>query len=133
MSIPFVRRTATLAACALLASPGFAGAAVPKGGGVYRGTLHASAIAAVSKEIRITVLPTRTKARVMFFCGSGRPSNVITVAVGPGGRFRGNSNTGSITVWSIVGRFTTRTTAVVVLHLQSTCDGKGGRAVLKLR
>ena len=82
---------------------------------------------AVSKKIVIKVLATGIRARTTFWCGSGRPANWISFAIKKDGSFKAFSNTGSLTVWSIVGRFVTPSKAVAVLHLNATCDGKGGR------
>ncbi len=128
LSIP----AAAIASLVLLALPAPGLAAMPKKSGVYEGMLHANSPTAVSKTIRLSVLPTGLRAKARFYCGTGRPSNLITFAIKTDGSFRGFSNTGSLTVWSIIGRFTTPTQAVVVLHLNATCDGKGGRSVLKL-
>lgn len=123
---------AGVVAVALLVVPALASGAVPKRGGSYNGTLHANSTLAVSKKILIKVSTTGTRARTTFVCGSQRPANWISFAVKPDGSFKAFSNTGSLTVWSIVGRFTTPTQAVAVLHLNATCDGKGGRFVAKL-
>ena len=50
-----------------------------------------------------------------------------------GGTFKAYSNTGTLTVWSFVGRFVSPTAARAVLHLNTTCDGKGGTLNLKLK
>ena len=105
ISIPVV----VLSNVILLALPGLGLAALPKKGGVYQGTLHANSPTAVSKTIKLTVLASGLRAGARFFCGSGRPSNLITFAVRKDGSFSGFSNTGSLTVWSIVGRFTSAT------------------------
>lgn len=123
---------AGVVAAALLAVPTLAAAAAPKKGGSYEGTLYANSTLALSKKILIKVSTTGTRARTTFVCGSQRPANWISFAVKPDGSFKAFSNTGSLTVWSIVGRFVTPGQVVAVLHLNATCDGKGGRFVAKL-
>ena len=120
---------AAIAATALLALPTLALAAVPKPGGSYQGMLHLNSRTAVSKKVVIKVSATGTRAPTTFWCGTGRPSNWISFAVKTDGSFKAFSNVGTLTVWSIVGRFVTPDKAVAVLHLNATCDGQGGRFV----
>ena len=110
--------SATLAAGAL--------AATPKKGGLYEGTLYASGTAALTKQVRIKVGATGKTARVTWFCGVGRAPSTIQFTIKPDGTFKAFSNTGSLTVWSFVGRFMSATKARAVLHLNAICDGKGG-------
>lgn len=110
--------SATLAAGAL--------AATPKKGGLYEGTLYASGTAALTKQVRIKVGATGKTARVTWFCGAGRAPSTIQFTIKPDGTFKAFSNTGSLTVWSFVGRFMSATKARAVLHLNAICDGKGG-------
>ena len=58
----------------------------------------------------------------------GAPTFAIT-----NGRFRAVRKTGSLTVWTLSGRFTTRTKAVATLNLPAACDGKGGTIDLLLK
>ena len=51
----------------------------------------------------------------------------------PDGTFKAFSNTGSLTVWSFVGKFVSATKARAVLHLNAICDGKGGTLNLKAK
>jgi hypothetical protein len=101
-------------------------AATPKKGALYEGTLYASGTAALTKQVRIKVTPTGKTARVTWFCGAGRAQSTLTFAIKPDGTFKAFSNTGSLTVWSFVGRFVSATRARAVLHLNAICDGKGG-------
>jgi len=123
---------AGVVAVALLAVPTLAAGAVPKKAGSYEGTLYASAVQAVSKKVAIKVSSTGTSARTTFWCGTQRPANWISFAIKKDGSFKAFSNTGTLTVWSIVGRFVTPTKVIAVLHLNATCDGKGGRFVAVL-
>jgi hypothetical protein len=123
------------AAASLLAAALAAGALAtpPKKGALYEGTLFASATAGIAKEVRLKVSPSGKTARVSWSCGTGRAPSTLQFAIRPGGTFKAYSNTGSLTVWSFVGRFVSPTTARAVLHLNAICDGKGGALNLKLK
>ena len=101
-------------------------AALPKKGGLYEGTLYASGTAAITKQVRLKVAATGKTARVTWYCGVGRAPSTLQFAIKPDGTFKAFSNTGTLTVWSFVGRFATPTRARAVLHLNAICDGKGG-------
>ena len=101
-------------------------AAVPKKGGLYEGTLYKSGTAALTKQVRIKVAATGKTARVTWACGLGRAQSTLQFAIKPDGTFKAYSNTGSLTVWSFVGRFVSPTRARAVLHLNAICDGMGG-------
>jgi hypothetical protein len=117
---------------AMLVVPTLAAGAVPKKGGSYEATLYASAELALSKKVVIKVSSTGARARTTFWCGTQRPANWISFVIKKDGSFKAFSNTGTLTVWSIVGRFVTPGKAIAVLHLNATCDGKGGRFVATL-
>jgi hypothetical protein len=108
-------------------------AATPTRGALYEGTLYASGTAAITKVVRLKVAATGKTARVSWACGTGRAPSTVQFAIKPDGTFKAYSNTGTLTVWSFVGRFVTRTTARAVLHLNASCDGKGGTLNLKLK
>lgn len=129
------RRMLTLVAAALLAGALVvsAFAAAPKKGALYQGTLYASGTAAITKEVRLRVAPTGKSARVTWSCGVGRQPSTLQFAIAKNGTFKAYSNTGSLTVWSFVGRFVSSTSARAVLHLNAVCDGKGGTLNLKLK
>lgn len=110
-----------------------ASAATPKKGALYEGTLYASGSAALAKQVRLKVAPSGKSARVTWSCGTGRAPSTLVFAVTAAGTFKAYSNTGTLTVWSFVGRFVSPTAARAVLHLNTTCDGKGGTLNLKLK
>jgi len=110
-----------------------ASAATPKKGALYEGTLYASGTAALTKQVRLKVAPSGKSARVTWSCGAGRAPSTLVFAVTAAGTFKAYSNTGTLTVWSFVGRFVSPTAARAVLHLNTTCDGKGGTLNLKLK
>ena len=101
-------------------------AALPKKGGLYEGTLYASGTAALTKQVRLKVAASGKTARVTWSCGSGRAPSTLQFAIKSDGTFKAYSNTGSLTVWSFIGRFVSPTKARAVLHLNVICDGKGG-------
>ena len=107
-------------------------AALPTKGGVYQGTLYASGVGALTKKVRINVAASGKTARVTWWCGLGRAPSSIQFAIKPDGTFKAYSNTGSLTVWSFIGRFASKQRARAVLHLNATCDGKGGTLNLPL-
>jgi hypothetical protein len=120
-----------LAAAVVVA--GSALAAAPKKGGVYEGTLHASGTVALNKKVRLVVAKTGLSARVLWWCGEGRPPSTVSVKIAKDGSFAGTSNVGTLTVWLIKGRFTTPGKARAALQLKAICDGKGGTVNLALK
>jgi hypothetical protein len=108
-------------------------AAAPTRGALYEGTLYASGTAALTKVVRLKVAASGKSARVSWACGTGRAPSTIQFSIAANGTFKAYSNTGTLTVWSFVGRFVSPTTARAVLHLNTTCDGKGGTLNLKLK
>jgi hypothetical protein len=125
-----VTLVAALVAAALTSA---ASAAVPTKGAQYEGALFVDSTAAVTKTVRLTVAPTGKTARVTWSCGTQRAHNTLQFAIAADGSFKAYSNTGSLTVWSFVGRFVSPTVARTVLHLNATCDGKGGLLSMKLK
>jgi hypothetical protein len=129
------RTLLTVATTALIA--GLLGAessaAPPKKSGLYEGTLYANAVGGITKTVRLKVAPTGKTARVTWSCGTGRAPNTLQFRVAADGTFKAYSNTGTLTVWSFVGRFLSPTAARAVLHLNATCDGKGGTVNLTIK
>jgi hypothetical protein len=120
-----------VALAATLAASSFA--AAPTKGALYEGTLYASGTAALTKQVRLKVASSGKSARVTWSCGVGRSPSTLVFAVTSAGTFKAYSNTGTLTVWSFVGRFVSPTAVRAVLHLNTTCDGKGGTLNLKLK
>jgi hypothetical protein len=122
-------------AAALIAGALSAGsfAAVPTKGALYEGTLFASGTAGITKTVKLRIAPSGKSARVTWSCGTGRAPSTLQFAIKAGGTFKAYSNTGSLTVWSFVGRFVSPTAVHAVLHLNAICDGKGGALNLKLK
>ena len=122
----------TVAALAgMLAVAAFA--AAPTRGALYEGTLHASGTTGLTKDVRLKVAASGKSARVSWACGTGRAPSTIQFSIAANGTFKAYSNTGTLTVWSFVGRFVSPTAARAVLRLNTTCDGKGGTLNLKLK
>jgi hypothetical protein len=121
----------TIVLAAVVASTALA--ALPTKGAVYDGTLYASGAPALTKQVRIKVASTGKSARVTWWCGAGRAPSTLQFPIKVDGTFRAYSNTGSLTVWSFVGRFISKQRARAVLHLNATCDGKGGTLNLALK
>jgi len=61
-----------------------------------------------------------------------RGQSTLQFPIKADGTFKAYSNTGSLTVWSFIGRFVSKQKARAVLHLNATCDGKGGTLNLAL-
>ena len=116
---------------ALLATTAFA--ALPTKGAVYEGTLYASGTPALTKQVRVKVAASGKSARVTWSCGVGRAPSTLQFPIKADGTFKAYSNTGSLTVWSFIGRFVSKQKARAVLHLNATCDGKGGTLNLVLQ
>ena len=116
---------------ALLATTAFA--ALPTKGAVYEGTLYASGTPALTKQVRVKVAASGKSARVTWSCGTGRAPSTLQFPIKADGTFKAYSNTGSLTVWSFIGRFVSKQKARAVLHLNATCDGKGGTLNLALQ
>jgi hypothetical protein len=116
---------------AVLASTALA--ALPTKGAVYEGTLYASGVSALTKQVRVKVAATGKSARVTWWCGTSRAPSTLQFPIKADGTFKAYSNTGSLTVWSFVGRFVSKQQARAVLHLNATCDGKGGTLNLALK
>ncbi|MBA3375424.1 MAG: hypothetical protein H0U00_06365, partial [Actinobacteria bacterium] len=81
----------------------------------------------------IKVAATGKSARVTWTCGVGRARSTLQFPIKADGSFKAYSNNGSLTVWSFIGKFVSKQRARAVLHLNATCDGKGGTLNLALQ
>jgi hypothetical protein len=122
---------AAIVLAAAFASASFA--ALPTKGAVYEGTLHASGLSALTKQVRLNVAASGKSARVTWKCGVDRGQSTLQFPIKPDGTFKAYSNTGSLTVWSFVGKFVSKQRARAALSLKATCDGKGGTVNLTLK
>lgn len=129
----FIAIVGVLAIACIVALPAAAApAALPKKAATYEGTLYATAQAAITKPIRVTVDATGKNGRVVWRCGTGRAPISLRFAIKPDGSFAVASKVGTITEWAFTGRFSTPTVADALLRLLTTCDGKGGKVKLTL-
>ncbi|MDQ3425293.1 MAG: hypothetical protein M3435_03635, partial [Actinomycetota bacterium] len=92
-----------------------------------------SGVPALTKQVRIKVAASGKSARVTWSCGVGRGKSTLQFPIKADGTFKAYSNNGSLTVWSFIGRFVSKQRARAVLHLNATCDGKGGTLNLTLK
>ncbi len=121
-------------AVTMIAVPTLASAAVPTKGLLLKGTLHDAGVTALTKPVDLKVASTGKTARFTWWCGRQQTvsnRNAITVAIKPDGTFAGTSNVGTLTVWTVKGRFVTATSARASLRIISVCDAKGGLVNLK--
>ncbi len=116
-----------------VAVAGAAMAATPTKSGVYEGALYATSPVALKKRVRLVVNKTGTNARVLWWCGEGRQPSTLIVRIAADGSFKGNSNVGTLTIWSVKGQFLTRAKVRASLQLMVICDGKGGTVNLALK
>ena len=125
--------TGVVAVLSTVALTAGAFAASPKKGGVYQGTLFETSVTALQKKVRIVVAKTGTSARVLWWCGTGRPPSTLRIQIAADGTFKGTSNVGTLTVWGVKGKFVSATKARMALQLKTICDAKGGTVNLELQ
>ncbi len=123
-------RPPVLALVTVLALPAAALAASPTRGGRYDGVT--SGTAQVTKRLVVKVAPNGATATAQLYCGTGRgPTGVPRFKI-THGRFTAARHQGTILIFSLKGRFTTRTSATVLLHSGVFCDGKSATIKVKL-
>jgi hypothetical protein len=128
-----LRRAALLAISALalvvLVAPALG--AAPAKGGSYVGELPETA-ARLEKRIVVKVSPSGTTGRARLACGDTRVglSSKFDIVKG---KFTAKRQTGSVLVWRLTGKFTSRAKATAKLYLPAVCDGKGGKLTLELQ
>ena len=118
-----------LLALVLGALPGVGGAATPRKGKSYVGELSENA-SRISKRVVLKVSSSGT-GRVRLECGGTRIGVSSKFPIEKG-RFTAKKTTGSLLVWRLRGRFSSRDSASAKLYLPAACDGKGGKVALKL-
>jgi hypothetical protein len=111
------------------ALPGLVGAATPRKGKSYVGELSENA-SRISKRVVLKVSSSGT-GRVRLECGGTRIGVSSKFAI-ENGRFTAKKTTGSLLVWRLRGRFSSRDKAGAKLYLPAACDGKGGKVTLTL-
>lgn len=102
----------------------------PKKGGSYVGELPETP-ARLEKRLVLKVSASGTTGRARLACGDTRVGlsskfNIVK------GKFTAKRQTGSVLVWRLSGKFTSRTVAKAKLYLPAVCDGKGGKLTLQL-
>jgi len=113
---------------AIAATAGIVAAATPKKGS-YVGSLPESSTR-LEKRLVMKVSASGT-GRVRLECGGTRVGLSSKFEI-VNGRFTALKKTGSLLVWRLRGKFTSRTSATAKLYLPAVCDGKGGKVKLKL-
>jgi hypothetical protein len=105
--------------------------AAPKKGGSYVGELPETA-ARLEKRIVLKVSPSGTTGRARLACGDTRVglSGKFDIVKG---KFTAKRQTGSVLVWRLQGKFTSKAKATAKLYLPAVCDGKGGKLTLELQ
>jgi hypothetical protein len=107
---------------------GVVAAATPKKGS-YVGTLPETSTR-LEKRLVLKVSSSGT-GRVRLECSGTRVGLSSEFEI-VNGQFTALKKTGSLLVWRLRGKFTSRTTAAAKLYLAGACDGKGGKVKLKL-
>lgn len=100
-------------------------AASPVKGGDYRGTFNGG-----QKELRVRVASSGRKATARLYC-SKEHSGTLSLPI-VHGAFKGSKTSGGTLLWSVKGRFTSRTTIKAGVHIKALCDGRSGKAKLTL-
>jgi hypothetical protein len=118
-------RGAAITALATVGLYATAEAANPVKGATYVGS-RGGGTSSLIKKVSLKVTADGTSATALLYCGTARqPSGAPRFKIA-NGRFRAVRKTGSITLWTLSGRFVSRTKAVATLNVVTTCDGKGG-------
>jgi len=113
-----------------IGSAGSASAALPKKGGVYKGTIKSTPF---ELGITMSVAPTGKKMTFTYLCGTGRPpTTVFGVPIDATGHFKWTKMTGSVVVWKMAGHFTTATKAFISLN-SLACGGSKGSTTVSLK
>ena len=113
-----------------LSAPLAASAALPKKGGVYKGTIKSTPF---ELGIVMTVAATGKKMTFTYLCGTGRPPTIVFgVPIDATGHFAWTKKTGSVVVWKMAGHFTTATKAFISLN-SLACGGSKGSTTVSLK
>jgi hypothetical protein len=120
----------TLVAALVLGSAVAAFGALPKKGGVYKGTIKSTPF---QLGIVMSVAPTGKKMTFTYLCGTGRPpTTVFGVPIDATGHFAWTKKTGSVVVWKMAGHFTSATAALVSVN-SLACGGSKGSTTVSLK
>jgi hypothetical protein len=105
--------------------------AAPEKGGSYVGELPETA-ARLEKRIVLKVSPSGATGRARLACGDTRVGLSAKFEISKG-KFTAKRQTGSLLVWRLTGKFTSRAKAKAKLYLPAACDGRGGKLTLELQ
>jgi hypothetical protein len=112
----------------VVALPAFG--ALPKKGGVYKGTIASSPF---QMGIVMTVAATGKTMTFTYLCGTGRPpTHAFAVPIDITGHFTWTKKTGSVVNWKMAGHFTSATAALVSLN-SLDCGGSKGKTTVTLQ
>jgi hypothetical protein len=100
-------------------------AATPVKGGSYRGKFNGGA-----KELRVRVASSGRRVTARLYCTNEHVGTLSLPVVH--GAFKGSKSSGGTLLWSVKGRFSTRTTIDAGVHIKALCDGRSGKAHLTL-
>jgi hypothetical protein len=115
-----MRRLAVLLSiAAVLLASAVALAANPKKGGLYSGLKQGGS---VSKRITLKVAKNGKSAKANLFCAGTLSSTMKNIAISKG-KFSGVKKNGSVVIWRLKGKFTSKTTASARAALTAVCDG----------
>jgi len=104
--------------------------ALPKKGGVYKGTIKSSPF---QMGIVMSVAATGKKMTFTYLCGTGRPpTHAFGVPIDATGHFTWAKKTGSVVDWKMAGHFTSATSALVSLN-SLDCGGSKGTSTVTLQ
>jgi hypothetical protein len=114
-------------AASVLSGAAVALAASPKKGGVYDGIKPGL----VKKEIVLRVSKDGKSAFASLRCADTLSSTISNVSIHKGS-FSGTKRTGSLVIWTLSGRFTSKTQATAHAFLHAVCDGGSVNLTLTL-
>jgi hypothetical protein len=117
-----------LASVAALAVAGTALAAAPAKNGLYIGTLTGRGL---EKRIELHVSKSGKRATASLYCANTLSGKLRSFRI-KHGRFNAVKRTGTVLVFRLKGRFTSKSSASVGLIPRSVCDGLGGSFTLEL-
>ena len=104
--------------------------ALPKKGGVYKGTIPSHPFAL---GIVMSVASTGKKMTFTYLCGTGRPpTSVFGVPIDATGHFTWTKKTGTIVNWKMAGHFTSATKAFISMS-SLDCGGSKGSTTISLK
>ena len=117
-------------ALAAFVLPSVVAAAAPKKGGSFVGNMSETS-SRISKRVVLKVSSKGTTGVVRLECGGTRIGVSSKFSISKG-KFTAKKTTGSLLVWRLQGKFSSKEKARAKLYLPAACDGKGGKITLEL-